>query len=40
MLATKKAVEELKNSRCKNIAILGRNNSDIKKYINTNKINR
>lgn len=40
MLATRKAVEELKNSGCKNIAILGRNNSDIKKYINTNKINK
>jgi len=31
-LATRKAIGSLKKYNCKNIAILGRNNSDIKKY--------
>ena len=32
--ATKKAVESLQKNGCKKIAILGRNNSDLKNYIN------
>ncbi len=34
LVATKKAINELKKLGCKKIAILGRNNSDLKKYIN------
>lgn len=40
MLATKKAIEELKNCGCKNIAILGRNNSDLKRYVDKDKFEK